>query len=68
MLQRTRIRHIYKLEGSVCGDALRGCCCCCCTSIQNEREMKEREENSRRFAGPSDVYGKKEVMNYTPQR
>jgi Cys-rich protein (TIGR01571 family) len=68
MLQRTRIRHIYKLEGSVCGDALRGCCCCCCTSIQNEREMKEREENSRRFAGPSDVYGKKEVMSYTPQR
>jgi Cys-rich protein (TIGR01571 family) len=68
MLQRTRLRHMYKLKGSVCGDALKGCCCCCCTAIQNEREMKDREESSRRFAGPSDVYKKTEAMTYAPQR
>lgn len=70
MLQRTRIRHAYKLEGSLGADLLKGCCCCCCVAIQNEREVKGREEASRRWAGPAstDVYTRSAGMLYKPQR
>lgn len=70
MLQRTRIRHMYKLEGSLGGDLLRGCCCCCCVTVQNEREVSGREEASRRWAGPAstDVYTKVGGMVYKPQQ
>ncbi|KAI8932058.1 hypothetical protein NX059_010947 [Plenodomus lindquistii] len=68
-LQRTRIRHAYKLKGSLVGDLLKGCCCCCCVSVQNEREVKSREEASRRWAGPAstDVYTRTGGMVYKPQ-
>jgi Cys-rich protein (TIGR01571 family) len=70
MLQRTRIRRAYKLGGSMGSDLLKGCCCCCCVAVQNEREVKAREEESRRWAGPAstDVYGRTGGMVYKPQQ
>lgn len=69
-IQRTRIRHSYKLEGSVGGDVARGCCCCCCVVVQNEREVRENEEKTRRWAGPAsvEVYGREVGMEYKAQR
>jgi Cys-rich protein (TIGR01571 family) len=68
--QRTRIRHAYKLGGSVLGDLARGCCCCCCVAVQNEREVRQREASARRWAGPAsvDVYKRTELMAYKAQR
>ncbi|KAF1958064.1 PLAC8-domain-containing protein, partial [Byssothecium circinans] len=70
MLQRTRIRHMYKLEGGLLGDCVKAACCCCCVAVQNEREVKSREEAMRRWAGPvsSEVYGREGGMKYKPQR
>ena len=70
MLQRTRVRHAYKLAGSLGGDLLKGCCCCCCVAVQNEREVRMREEASRRWAGPAstDVYTRTGGMVYKPQQ
>ncbi|KAF2453595.1 PLAC8 family-domain-containing protein [Lineolata rhizophorae] len=52
LLHRPRIRHAYRLVGSLGSDIAASCCCCCCALIQNEREVRDREENARRFAGP----------------
>lgn len=70
MLQRTRIRRAYKIKGSFGSDLVRGCCCCCCVTVQNEREVKGREEASRRWAGPAstDVYTRNDGMVYRPQQ
>ncbi|KAF2276428.1 PLAC8-domain-containing protein [Westerdykella ornata] len=69
MLQRTRIRHLYKVKGGLGSDILKGCCCCCCVAIQNEREVRGREESSRRWAGPAsaEVYTAPAQMKYAPQ-
>lgn len=69
MIQRKRIRGKYKIEGSCLSDALTGCCCCCCVAVQNEREVRSREEKNRRLAGPvsGDVYGRVDGMKYAPQ-
>lgn len=71
MLQRTRIRHHYKIEGSLGGDCVKGFCCCCCVAVQNEREVKEREESAQRWAGPAaggtEVYTRTTGMVYKPQ-
>lgn len=53
LIHRTRIRHLYNIEGGVGEDVLAGCCCCCCVTVQNEREVREREEARRRWAGPA---------------
>lgn len=53
---RTRIRHAYKLQGNFCSDILHSCCCCCCVAIQNEREVRSREDRIRQHAGPSTQY------------
>lgn len=66
-VQRTRVRHIYKLEGGVAGDCLRAACCCCCTTIQNEKEVKSREEAKRQLAGPGQGYKSVGQMMYAPQ-
>ncbi|OCL10694.1 PLAC8-domain-containing protein [Glonium stellatum] len=69
LIQRTRLRHIYKLAGSITGDIGRACCCCCCVTIQNEREVRDREENARRWAGPAahaEAYSRPEQMVYAP--
>ncbi|KAF8425200.1 PLAC8 family-domain-containing protein [Tirmania nivea] len=69
-LQRTRIRENYRLEGTVCGDCMRAYCCSCCTLIQDEREVMEREDERRRFAGPGsgvvgqEGYKRSEGMTY----
>ncbi|KAF2196724.1 PLAC8-domain-containing protein [Delitschia confertaspora ATCC 74209] len=70
LVQRTRLRHLYKLSGSLFGDIGKACCCCCCMTIQNEREVRDREESSRRWAGPAstEVYRTPMQMAYTPQR
>ncbi|KAF2468881.1 PLAC8-domain-containing protein [Lindgomyces ingoldianus] len=70
MIHRTKIRHLYKLSGSCAGDFARSCCCCCCVAIQNEREVRGREESKRQWAGPAsnDVYRAPEMMVYSPQR
>lgn len=69
LIQRTRLRHIYKLAGSLTGDIGRACCCCCCVAIQNEREVRDREENARRWAGPAanaQAYSSPGQMIYAP--
>lgn len=69
MIQRTRLRHMYKLEGGLAGDCVRGLCCCCCVAVQNEKEVKGREEAKRQWAGPasSEVYKSPGQMRYAPQ-
>ncbi|KAH0607196.1 uncharacterized protein H6S33_003184 [Morchella sextelata] len=53
MLQRTRIREKYQLEGSIANDCGKAYCCGPCTLIQDEREVTKREDERSRFAGPS---------------
>ncbi|KAF2083998.1 PLAC8-domain-containing protein [Saccharata proteae CBS 121410] len=53
LIHRTRVRHLYGLQGSLPSDAVQSCCCCCCSVIQNEREVRDREETTRRWAGPA---------------
>ncbi|KAF1933223.1 PLAC8-domain-containing protein [Didymella exigua CBS 183.55] len=69
MLQRTRVRHLYKLDGSCGEDCVKACCCCCCVAVQNEREVRGREEMSNRWAGPAgrDGYQRSGGMEYRPQ-
>lgn len=70
MLQRTRIREKYQLQGSITDDCCKAYCCGPCTLIQDEREINDREDQKRRFAGPSNsgvpsgVYKKQETMVY----
>ncbi|KAF2137452.1 uncharacterized protein K452DRAFT_301855 [Aplosporella prunicola CBS 121167] len=52
LIHRTRLRHAYGLQGSLFSDIAKSCCCCCCSVVQNEREMRDREESARRWAGP----------------
>ena len=51
-IHRTRVRKLYKIEGSVGADCMKSCCCCCCVLAQNEREVRGREEAIRKHAGP----------------
>jgi len=70
MLQRTRIRHMYKLEGGMGSDCVKGTMCCCCVAVQNEREVKSREVSSQRWAGPANQggYSRASEMVYKPQK
>jgi hypothetical protein len=47
-----RVRHTYNLTGNCGADFVESFYCCCCVVIQNEREVKSREENIRYNAGP----------------
>ncbi|KAI9795709.1 MAG: hypothetical protein M1833_006878 [Piccolia ochrophora] len=53
LLQRTRVRKSYDLPGAFGGDCLRAVCCTHCSLIQAEREVRAREEERTRHAGPS---------------
>lgn len=68
MLQRTRIREKYQLQGSITDDCCKAYCCGPCTLIQDEREVNDREDEKRRFAGPGGGgvpgYKKQETMVY----
>ncbi|KAL9113153.1 MAG: hypothetical protein Q9227_002765 [Pyrenula ochraceoflavens] len=67
-IQHTRTRKIYNIPGGVGSDCLRALCCCCCTLIQDEKEIKEREERARKLSGASSktTYIPPEAMNYAP--
>ena len=52
-IHRTRIRKLYHIEGSFGTDCTNAICCCCCVIMQNEREVRDREEMIRRHAGPA---------------
>ena len=66
-IQRTRIRKLYHLEGSFGTDCLKACCCCCCVIMQDEREVRDREELLRRHAGPATgAYVAPGGMTYAP--
>ncbi|KAL1952848.1 hypothetical protein VTO42DRAFT_4104 [Malbranchea cinnamomea] len=52
-IQHSRIRHAYEIPGSIPSDCVRATCCTCCTLIQDEREIKLREETARQVAGVS---------------
>lgn len=43
-IQHTRTRKAYAIEGDVCNDCVQATCCTCCVLIQDEREIKKREE------------------------
>ena len=64
-IQRTRVRKLYHIAGSVVDDCVKGCCCCCCVLAQDEREVERREERARRFAGPAS-YTSPPGMTYPP--
>ncbi|OCK78805.1 PLAC8-domain-containing protein [Lepidopterella palustris CBS 459.81] len=68
LIQRTRLRHLYKLSGSIGSDICKACYCCCCVVIQNEREIRDREESARRWAGPAgtEAYSSPGQMVYAP--
>ena len=50
-IQRTRVRRLYRIRGSVVDDCAVGCCCCCCALALDEREVegRERSANVRRL-------------------
>ncbi|KAL1965684.1 hypothetical protein VTN77DRAFT_5184 [Rasamsonia byssochlamydoides] len=43
-IQHTRTRKTYEIEGDICTDYVRASCCICCTLIQDDREIRKREE------------------------
>ena len=52
-------------------DCLNAYCCSCCTLIQDEREVRDREDERRKFAGPGngavgsvEGYKKPDTMDY----
>ncbi len=66
-LQRNRIRRLYKLNGDLGSDCVKGLCCCCCVIMQDEREVCDREELFRRHAGPAiGAYAAPGTMMYAP--
>ena len=62
-IERTRIRKAFSLEGSIGSDCVTSLYCCCCVLIQNEREVRDREELIRRYAGPATGAG---TVAYVP--
>lgn len=66
-LQRNSIRRQYKLEGDLGDDCVKGICCCCCVIMQDEREVRDREELIRKHAGPAiGPYAAPGIMTYAP--
>ena len=53
MISRIRIRNAYHLSGDIASDMVESCCCCCCVIIQNEREVRDREDKIRALSGPA---------------
>ncbi|KKK19893.1 hypothetical protein AOCH_000199 [Aspergillus ochraceoroseus] len=43
-IQHTRTRRAYSIRGDIASDCVRATCCMCCTLIQDEKEIKAREE------------------------
>jgi len=51
-IQHTRVRKAYDIPGGVGSDCVRAVCCCCCTLAQDEKEIRFREGQASRGAGP----------------
>ncbi|KAE8139914.1 DUF614 domain protein [Aspergillus pseudotamarii] len=52
--QHRRTRKAYGIRGDIASDCVRATCCTCCTLIQDEKEIKKREEeraNAARATG-----------------
>ncbi|KAE8349754.1 DUF614 domain protein [Aspergillus coremiiformis] len=43
-VQHRRIRKVYGIQGDTASDCVRATCCTCCTLIQDENEIRKREE------------------------
>ncbi|RAL14582.1 DUF614 domain protein [Aspergillus homomorphus CBS 101889] len=52
-IQRRRVRRAYEIQGDFISDCARATCCTCCTLIQDEVEIKKREEERGNFARAS---------------
>ncbi|RDW63136.1 DUF614 domain protein [Aspergillus mulundensis] len=70
-IQHTRTRRAYGIQGSIASDCVRATCCTCCTLIQDEKEIRKREEeraNASRAAGAALVspYLAPVPMSYGP--
>ncbi|KAI4101594.1 MAG: hypothetical protein LQ339_004983 [Xanthoria mediterranea] len=66
-IQRARVRKLYSIKGDFASDCLKSLCCCCCVIMQDEREVRDREELIRRHAGPaSAAYASPPTMTYAP--
>ncbi|KAL2817728.1 PLAC8 family-domain-containing protein [Aspergillus cavernicola] len=49
-IQHTRTRKAYAIPGSIASDCVRATCCTCCTLIQDEKEIRTREEERAKAA------------------
>ncbi|THC92556.1 hypothetical protein EYZ11_007967 [Aspergillus tanneri] len=49
-IQRRRTRKAYGIRGDIASDCVRATCCICCTLIQDETEIKTREEERGKAA------------------
>ena len=49
-IQHTRTRKAYGIRGDVGSDCIRATCCTCCTLIQDETDIKKREEDRAKVA------------------
>ncbi|KAH8425246.1 DUF614 domain protein [Aspergillus melleus] len=49
-VQHTRTRKAYGIRGDIASDCVRATCCTCCTLIQDETEIKKREEERGKAA------------------
>lgn len=58
-------REKYGIDGNACTDCLVSCCCTCCGLVQQDREVKEREEKGR-LGAASAGYQKIGGMAYPP--
>lgn len=67
-IQHARIRRTYHLPGGMGSDCAKAICCCCCTLIQDEKEVKYREEQARHLsaASKSTPYLAPQGMSYAP--
>ncbi|KAL4920540.1 PLAC8 family-domain-containing protein [Aspergillus aurantiobrunneus] len=52
-IQHTRTRKAYDIQGSIASDCVRATCCTCCTLIQDEKEIRAREEERAKAARAS---------------
>ncbi|OJJ80343.1 DUF614 domain protein [Aspergillus glaucus CBS 516.65] len=49
-IQHKRTRKAYSIRGDIGSDCVRATCCTCCTLIQDETEIKKREEDRTKIA------------------
>ncbi|KAF9893232.1 hypothetical protein FE257_011655 [Aspergillus nanangensis] len=54
-IQHTRVRKAYGIRGGICSDCVRATCCMCCTLIQDETEIRKREDDRAKAARESGV-------------